>query len=116
MSPPAASSGCRYNSQHGEKVSLHTQLNIDIVLLHDCIKCYIDNRSQEPLLFLSATHFSVSFSVINFSIFFLYIYRAPEVFLQSSLYGSKVDMWAMGAIMAELFSLRPLFPGTSEAD
>ncbi|CAN1139204.1 Cyclin-dependent kinase F-4 [Linum perenne] len=42
--------------------------------------------------------------------------RAPEVFLQSSLYGSKVDMWAMGAIMAELFSLRPLFPGTSEAD
>ncbi|CAN1139205.1 Cyclin-dependent kinase F-4 [Linum perenne] len=43
-------------------------------------------------------------------------YRAPEVLLQSSLYGSKVDMWAMGAIMAELFSLRPLFPGTSEAD
>ncbi|KAF2316102.1 hypothetical protein GH714_041069 [Hevea brasiliensis] len=43
-------------------------------------------------------------------------YRAPEVLLQSYLYGSKVDMWAMGAIMAELFSLRPLFPGTSEAD
>ncbi|KAI4327976.1 hypothetical protein L6164_020377 [Bauhinia variegata] len=43
-------------------------------------------------------------------------YRAPEVLLQSYLYGSKVDMWAMGAIMAELFSLRPLFPGASEAD
>ncbi|KAL7000275.1 cyclin-dependent kinase [Sarracenia purpurea var. burkii] len=26
------------------------------------------------------------------------------------------DMWAMGAIMAELFTLRPLFPGSSEAD
>uniref|UniRef100_A0A2P2MHL2 Cyclin-dependent kinase F-4 n=1 Tax=Rhizophora mucronata TaxID=61149 RepID=A0A2P2MHL2_RHIMU len=38
-------------------------------------------------------------------------YRAPEVLLQSFLYGSKVDMWAMGAIMAELFTLRPLFPG-----
>ncbi|RYR03675.1 hypothetical protein Ahy_B06g082841 [Arachis hypogaea] len=38
-------------------------------------------------------------------------YRAPEVLLQSYLYSSKVDMWAMGAIMAELFSLRPLFPG-----
>jgi protein kinase len=25
-------------------------------------------------------------------------------------------MWAMGAIIAELFSLRPLFPGSSEAD
>jgi len=24
---------------------------------------------------------------------------------------SLLDMWAMGAIMAELFSLRPLFPG-----
>ncbi|KAK4252656.1 hypothetical protein QN277_014401 [Acacia crassicarpa] len=43
-------------------------------------------------------------------------YRAPEVLLQSSLYGSEVDMWAMGAIMAELFTLRPLFPGASEAD
>ncbi|XP_027360052.1 cyclin-dependent kinase F-4 [Abrus precatorius] len=43
-------------------------------------------------------------------------YRAPEVLLQSYLYTSKVDMWAMGAIMAELFSLRPLFPGVSEAD
>ncbi|XLT13393.1 hypothetical protein HN51_059083 [Arachis hypogaea] len=40
-------------------------------------------------------------------------YRAPEVLLQSYLYSSKVDMWAMGAIMAELFSLRPLFPGAS---
>ena len=43
-------------------------------------------------------------------------YRAPEVLLQSFLYSSKVDMWAMGAIMAELFTLRPLFPGSSEAD
>ncbi|KAJ3680700.1 hypothetical protein LUZ60_016978 [Juncus effusus] len=43
-------------------------------------------------------------------------YRAPEVLLQSSVYDSAVDMWAMGAIMAELFTLRPLFPGTSELD
>ncbi|XP_020697874.1 cyclin-dependent kinase F-4 [Dendrobium catenatum] len=43
-------------------------------------------------------------------------YRAPEVLLQSSLYDSAVDMWAMGAIMAELFTLHPLFPGSNEAD
>ncbi|KAK6947320.1 Protein kinase domain [Dillenia turbinata] len=43
-------------------------------------------------------------------------YRAPEVSLQSPTYGAAVDMWAMGAIMAELFTLRPLFPGSSEAD
>ncbi|KAL0329871.1 UNVERIFIED_CONTAM: Cyclin-dependent kinase F-4 [Sesamum radiatum] len=43
-------------------------------------------------------------------------YRAPEVLLQSPTYGPPVDMWAMGAIMAELFTLHPLFPGSSEAD
>ncbi|XP_068649779.1 cyclin-dependent kinase F-4-like [Aristolochia californica] len=43
-------------------------------------------------------------------------YRAPEVLLQASIYGSAVDMWAMGAIMSELFTLRPLFPGSNEAD
>ncbi|XP_026401872.1 cyclin-dependent kinase F-4-like [Papaver somniferum] len=43
-------------------------------------------------------------------------YRAPEVLLQSPSYNSAVDMWAMGGIMAELLSLRPLFPGSSEAD
>lgn len=43
-------------------------------------------------------------------------YRAPEVLLQSRCYGPAIDMWAMGAIMAELFSLRPLFPGESELD
>ncbi|XP_075506002.1 cyclin-dependent kinase F-4-like [Primulina tabacum] len=43
-------------------------------------------------------------------------YRAPEVLLQSPTYGPPVDMWAMGAIMAELCTLRPLFPGSSEAN
>ncbi|PSS01305.1 Cyclin-dependent kinase [Actinidia chinensis var. chinensis] len=43
-------------------------------------------------------------------------YRAPKVLLQSPMYNSAVDMWAMGAIMAELFTLCPLFPGSSEAD
>uniref|UniRef100_A0A166F4V5 Protein kinase domain-containing protein n=1 Tax=Daucus carota subsp. sativus TaxID=79200 RepID=A0A166F4V5_DAUCS len=43
-------------------------------------------------------------------------YRAPEVLLSSPAYGSAVDMWAMGAIIAELLTLRPLFPGSSEAD
>ncbi|XP_010686850.2 cyclin-dependent kinase F-4 [Beta vulgaris subsp. vulgaris] len=43
-------------------------------------------------------------------------YRAPEVILKSPTYTSAVDMWAMGAIMAELFTLRPLFPGLNGAD
>ncbi|KAK9144573.1 hypothetical protein Sjap_004476 [Stephania japonica] len=40
-------------------------------------------------------------------------YRAPEVLVSPSLYGPAVDMWAMGAIMAELFTLRPLFRGSN---
>ncbi|XP_021893050.1 cyclin-dependent kinase F-4-like [Carica papaya] len=41
-------------------------------------------------------------------------YRAPEILLGSHMYGAEVDMWAMGAIMAELFTLRPLYPGKDE--
>ncbi|XP_026869433.2 serine/threonine-protein kinase MAK isoform X1 [Electrophorus electricus] len=43
-------------------------------------------------------------------------YRAPEVLLRSSVYSSPIDMWAVGCIMAELYTLRPLFPGNSEVD
>jgi serine/threonine protein kinase len=43
-------------------------------------------------------------------------YRAPEVLLQSPSYSAAIDVWAIGAIMAELFTLRPLFPGASEVD
>ncbi|XP_073039274.1 serine/threonine-protein kinase MHK-like [Primulina eburnea] len=43
-------------------------------------------------------------------------YRAPEVLLRSSSYTPAVDMWAVGAILAELFTLCPIFPGESEID
>mmetsp|Transcript_54438 Transcript_54438/g.127073 ORF Transcript_54438/g.127073 Transcript_54438/m.127073 type:complete len:496 (-) Transcript_54438:240-1727(-) len=43
-------------------------------------------------------------------------YRAPEVLLRSSSYNSPIDMWAVGAILAELYTFRPLFPGSSESD
>ncbi|KAK7100797.1 serine/threonine-protein kinase ICK-like isoform X3 [Littorina saxatilis] len=43
-------------------------------------------------------------------------YRAPEVLLRSTNYSSPIDMWAIGCIMAELYTLRPLFPGSSEID
>ncbi|KRZ54010.1 Serine/threonine-protein kinase MAK [Trichinella nativa] len=43
-------------------------------------------------------------------------YRAPEVLLRCRNYSSPIDLWAVGCIMAELFLLRPLFPGSSEID
>ncbi|XP_060868383.1 serine/threonine-protein kinase ICK-like [Metopolophium dirhodum] len=43
-------------------------------------------------------------------------YRAPEVLLHSINYSTPIDLWAVGCIMAELYTFRPLFPGTSEID
>lgn len=43
-------------------------------------------------------------------------YRAPEVLLFGGHYGLAMDMWAVGAIMAELYALQPIFPGTSSHD
>lgn len=38
-------------------------------------------------------------------------YRAPEILLRSPEYNAPIDIFALGAIMAELFTMRPLFPG-----
>lgn len=38
-------------------------------------------------------------------------YRAPEILSGWTQYGTAVDMWAVGCIIAELFIRHPLFPG-----
>ena len=43
-------------------------------------------------------------------------YRAPECVLKSKNYDEKVDIWALGCIMAELYNLKPLFPGNNGID
>eukprot|EP00924_Labyrinthula_sp_SR-Ha-C_P016895 maker-scaffold_6-snap-gene-18.44-mRNA-1 protein AED:0.01 eAED:0.01 QI:249/1/1/1/0.5/0.33/3/974/370 len=51
-------------------------------------------------------------------------YRAPELLLASdswmesggSYYGPGVDVWSIGCIFGELFSLNPIFHGNSEVD
>ncbi|XP_018336016.1 serine/threonine-protein kinase ICK isoform X3 [Agrilus planipennis] len=43
-------------------------------------------------------------------------YRAPEVLLHSTQYSSPIDLWAVGCIAAEIYTFRPLFPGTTETD
>jgi protein kinase len=43
-------------------------------------------------------------------------YRSPEVLLRSPNYGAPIDVFALGVVAAELYALRPLFPGTSEPD
>jgi glycogen synthase kinase 3 beta len=41
-------------------------------------------------------------------------YRAPELILGKKDYNSKIDIFAAGCIIAELFTLTPLFPGKTE--
>ncbi len=43
-------------------------------------------------------------------------YRSPEVILKSKSYTSSIDIFALGAIMAELYNNKPIFPGKSEFD
>lgn len=43
-------------------------------------------------------------------------YRAPEVLLRDREYSNPVDMWALGTILAEMVTLKPLFPGGTEVD
>jgi protein kinase len=43
-------------------------------------------------------------------------YRGPELLLRATAYNSPIDIFATGAIMAELFTQKPLFPGKNETD
>jgi serine/threonine protein kinase len=43
-------------------------------------------------------------------------YRAPECVLRSTNYNSPIDIWAVGAIMVELYNNKPIFPGLNDKD
>jgi cell division cycle 2-like protein len=43
-------------------------------------------------------------------------YRAPELLLGTTTYGSAIDMWSVGCIFAELLTKHPLLQGKNEVD
>ena len=43
-------------------------------------------------------------------------YRAPELVIRQPQYTKAVDIFALGAMMTELFLGRPVFPGRSESE
>ncbi|KAI0019022.1 PHO system negative regulator [Xylariomycetidae sp. FL0641] len=43
-------------------------------------------------------------------------YRAPDVLLGSRTYNTSIDIWSAACIMAEMYTGRPLFPGTTNED
>jgi len=43
-------------------------------------------------------------------------YRAPEVMTNAKQYNERIDVWAVGCILAELLGRKILFPGTDYLD
>ncbi|OQV15908.1 Cyclin-dependent kinase 1 [Hypsibius exemplaris] len=64
-----------------------------------------------------ARAFSVPMRAVTHEIVTLW-YRSPEVLLgtSESSYGLGVDIWSIGCILAELWTLNPIFEGDSEID
>ncbi|KAI4340794.1 hypothetical protein MLD38_025598 [Melastoma candidum] len=43
-------------------------------------------------------------------------YRPPELLLGATDYGTSVDLWSSGCILAELFAGKPIMPGRTEVE
>ncbi|XWS24927.1 hypothetical protein CRYUN_Cryun27aG0026700 [Craigia yunnanensis] len=43
-------------------------------------------------------------------------YRAPELLLGSTDYGTGIDLWSAGCLLAEMFAGRPIMPGRTEVE
>ena len=43
-------------------------------------------------------------------------YRAPELLVGSRVYDKSIDIWALGCMIPELISGKPLFPGTTNLE
>jgi renal tumor antigen len=88
-------------------------------LFHRDIKpenCLINIQTHE----LKIADFGSAGSVAGRTKFTEYVatrwYRAPECILTSGTYGPPVDVWAIGCVLFEMLTSRPLFPGKHQLD
>ncbi|KAK7205173.1 negative regulator of the PHO system [Myxozyma melibiosi] len=76
----------------------------------------INNKGQLKLAdFGLARAFGIPVNTFSNEVVTLW-YRAPDVLLGSRTYSTSIDMWSAGCIMAEMYTGRPLFPGTTNED
>ncbi|KAA8912589.1 hypothetical protein TRICI_003427 [Trichomonascus ciferrii] len=76
----------------------------------------INNKGQLKLAdFGLARAFGIPVNTFSNEVVTLW-YRAPDVLLGSRTYSTSIDLWSAGCILAEMFTGRPLFPGTSSDD
>jgi len=88
-------------------------------LFHRDIKpenCMLNRKTYE----LKLADFGSTRLTSDRSMFTEYIatrwYRAPECILTAGSYGPAVDIWAVGCVLYEVLTTRPLFPGKHELD
>ena len=76
----------------------------------------INNKMQLKLAdFGLARAFGIPVNTFSNEVVTLW-YRAPDVLLGSRTYNTSIDIWSAGCIMAEMYTGRPLFPGTTNED
>ncbi|KAI5632986.1 protein kinase domain-containing protein [Phthorimaea operculella] len=115
------------NNYHGFSLSLIRRFAISLLR---CLKLLeaenIIHCDLKPENILLKARGSSSIKVIDFGSscytharVYTYIqsrfYRSPEVILGLQ-YGTAIDMWSMGCILAELHTGFPIFPGENEAE
>lgn len=93
---------------HGRRI-LHRDLMPQNVL--------IDIKAMRLVLadFGLARAFSTPLKVYTHEVVTLW-YRAPEILLGQAKYGTPMDIWSLGCIVAEMACGQALFPGDSEID
>ena len=121
------------NSQTGQRGALELatvksfmwQLLRGIAFCHDNRVLHRDLKPQNLLInntgqlkladFGLARAFGIPVNTFSNKVVTLW-YRAPDVLLGSRTYNTSIDIWSAGCIMAEMFTGRPLFPGTTNED
>lgn len=113
----------------------HTLSDFDITLMaYECLQgvnaCHKNNffhRDIKPENFLINEHnivkvadFGLAREIRSRPPYTDYVstrwYRAPELLIGSTTYNSPIDIFALGCVIAEMYTGRPIFPGNSEAD
>lgn len=75
----------------------------------------VDNNGRLKIADFGLANFAASRQPLTSRVVTLW-YRPPELLLGSTNYGTSVDMWSLGCVLAELFIGRPILKGRTEVE